>query len=129
MPVSQARIAHKQSSRTCFKILINLKVYLRVNIKIIYFIGNLSIYIRSEGYEMKGNTESHGTGIIQVNGTDYSPHGRGYNLVTVNADTGAINFIILLFSRIILVYYCKCCNFPYLFLDRQGVAKKSFSVG
>ncbi len=37
--------------------------------------------------------------------------------------------VIYLFSRIILVYYCKCCNLigystRYLFLDRLRVAKQ-----
>ena len=70
----------------------DLKNYLGASIKI-HFIGNLSIYIRSEGCSDPGITGC-GRGIIRVNGTDYSPHGRGYNLVTVNADTGTIHLII-----------------------------------
>ena len=57
---------------------------------IIYFAENLTIYIRSEGFNDSGNTGTNGHGIIKVNGKDYSPHGRGYNLVTINADTGKL---------------------------------------
>ena len=40
--------------------------------------------------------------------------------------------LLIYISRIILVYYCKCCNLigystRYLFLDRQRVAKQSSS--
>ena len=52
--------------------------------------GNLNITIRSEGHDDPGRSVLRGLGIIRVNGKDYSPHGRGFNVVIANADTGII---------------------------------------
>ena len=68
--------------------------------------GNLSIYIRSEGCEDLGLSGYCGLAIIQIDSKDYSPHGRGYNLVTINADTGAVYRPVLLASQVRL---CQSC--------------------
>ena len=53
--------------------------------------GSLNITIRSEACDDPGiPPETCGFGIIQVNGKQYSPLRRGYNLVIVNADTGDV---------------------------------------
>ena len=51
----------------------------------------LDIYIRSEGCEDPGKTGvACGRAYIMVNGKDHSLHGRGHNVVVVDAATGAI---------------------------------------
>ncbi|KAL9972050.1 hypothetical protein ACROYT_G018289 [Oculina patagonica] len=52
-------------------------------------IAFLNISIRSEGNDDPGKTAS-GVAYIFVNGKDYSPQGRGHNVVTVDAETGAV---------------------------------------
>ncbi|XP_078368661.1 uncharacterized protein LOC144652511 isoform X2 [Oculina patagonica] len=61
---------------------------LQVAIKRVSF---LDIHIRSEGCNDTGMTPGTcGIAYIRVNGIDYSLHGRGHNVVTVDATTGAV---------------------------------------
>ena len=54
--------------------------------------GSLNITIRSEACDDPGiPPETCGFGIIKINGKDYSPLRRGYNVVLVNADTGVVH--------------------------------------
>ena len=46
----------------------------------------MDIYIKSKGREGPRNTD--GIAYIMVNGIDYSPQGRGYNVVVVDGTTG-----------------------------------------
>ena len=49
----------------------------------------LNIHIRSEGCDDPGMTNGTcGIAYIRVNGKDHSPHGRGHNVVIVDAKTG-----------------------------------------
>ncbi|KAL9979296.1 hypothetical protein ACROYT_G016940 [Oculina patagonica] len=51
----------------------------------------LDIHIRSEGHDDRGVISgTSGTAYIKVNGQDYSPHGRGHNVVIVDAKTGDV---------------------------------------
>ncbi len=51
----------------------------------------LDIHIRSEGCNDTGLTPGTcGIAYISVNGIDHSLHGRGHNVVTVDAKTGKI---------------------------------------
>ena len=51
----------------------------------------LNIYIRSEGCDDPGKAwNTCGRAYIMVNGKDHSLHGRGHNVVVVDAATGAI---------------------------------------
>ncbi|XP_022777605.1 uncharacterized protein LOC111319039 [Stylophora pistillata] len=53
----------------------------------------VDIHIRSEGCEDLGRTEvsnSCGFTKIEVNGKDFCPHGRGYNVVVVDGRTGTM---------------------------------------
>ena len=50
----------------------------------------VDIYIRSEGFNDPGIKNRGGTAYIKVNGHDHSPHGRGFNVVVVNASTGNV---------------------------------------
>ena len=59
-----------------------------------HFVGYLNIHIRSEAYADQNRSSQFGLGIIKVNGTDYSPHHRGYNFVTINASTGRIHYFV-----------------------------------
>ena len=48
----------------------------------------LDIRIRSEGCNDPGRASPCGKAYIEVDGTDYSPQGRGYNVVVVDGETG-----------------------------------------
>ncbi|KAL9978627.1 hypothetical protein ACROYT_G016164 [Oculina patagonica] len=51
----------------------------------------LDIHIRSEGCnDTRVTPGTRGIAYIKVNGKDYSPHGRGHNVVIVDAKTGAV---------------------------------------
>ena len=51
----------------------------------------LSISIRSEACDDPGRpVGTCGFAYIIVNGEDHSPHGRGHNVVTVDAKTGTL---------------------------------------
>ena len=51
----------------------------------------LDIYIRSEGCDDPGKTwNTCGRAYIMVNGKDHSLHGRGHNVVVVDAATGVV---------------------------------------
>ena len=51
----------------------------------------LNIYIRSEGCDDPGKMwNTCGRAYIMVNGKDHSLHGRGHNVVVVDAATGAV---------------------------------------
>ena len=50
----------------------------------------LSIYIRSEGCDDPGKTSPCGRAYIMVNRKDHSLHGRGHNVVVVDAATGVV---------------------------------------
>ena len=54
-----------------------------------FILGSLNVTIRSEGCD-DPNLSGDGCGVafIWVNGTDYSLHGRGYNLAVFNMTTG-----------------------------------------
>lgn len=53
----------------------------------------VEIHIRSEGCDDPGRTPNTcGFAYIEVNGKDYSPHLRGYNVVVVDGATGNGNF-------------------------------------
>ena len=54
----------------------------------------MDIHIRSEGYEDPGIVNRGGTAYIKVNGHDHSPHGRGHNIVVVEAGTGNVTLIV-----------------------------------
>ena len=55
-----------------------------------FFVASfLNIYIRSEGCDDPGMTAGTcGVAYIIVNGKDHSLHGRGHNVVIVDAKTG-----------------------------------------
>ena len=49
----------------------------------------LDIHIRSEGCnDTRITPGTRGVAYIKVNGKDYSPHGRGHNVVIVDGNTG-----------------------------------------
>ena len=48
----------------------------------------LDFHIRSEGCDDPGKAGGCGRAYIIVNGKDHSPHGRGHNVVIVDAKTG-----------------------------------------
>ena len=49
----------------------------------------MNIHVRSEGCDDPGKTAGTcGLAYIKVNGQDYSLHGRGHNVVIVDAKTG-----------------------------------------
>jgi len=48
----------------------------------------LDIHVRSEGCDDPGKAPGCGLAYIKVNGKDYSLHGRGHNVVIVEAKTG-----------------------------------------
>ena len=49
----------------------------------------MDIHIKSEGWEDPKRTKNtYGIAYIKVNGIDFSPHGRGYNVVVVDGTTG-----------------------------------------
>ncbi|XP_022787588.1 protein jagged-2-like [Stylophora pistillata] len=50
----------------------------------------LDIHVRSEGCEDSGRADPCGQAYIRVDGTDHSPHSRGYNVVVVDGETGAV---------------------------------------
>ena len=51
----------------------------------------MDIEIQSEGCNDPGIAPGTcGTAYIKVNGTDYSPHGRGHNVVILDAGTGNV---------------------------------------
>ena len=50
------------------------------------------IHVRSEGCEDAGRADRCGKAYIKVNGTDHSPHSRGYNVVVVDGATGTTNY-------------------------------------
>ena len=53
----------------------------------------VEIHIRSEGCDDPGRTPNTcGFAYIEVNGKDYSPHLRGYNVVVLDGATGNGNF-------------------------------------
>ena len=52
----------------------------------------LDIHVRSEGCEDEGRADICGKAYIKVNGTDHSPHSRGYNVVVVDGATGTTNY-------------------------------------
>jgi len=73
----------------------------------------LNIYIRSEGCDDPGKTfDTCGRAYIMVNGKDHSVHGRGHNVVTVDAATGVVGhvqFIGLKYSIIVnSLLLCVC---------------------
>ena len=56
-----------------------------------YFIGRLSFSVESQGFvdKKRGRTlYGRSRAYIKVNGRDYSPHRRGFNVVVVNYKTG-----------------------------------------
>ena len=56
----------------------------------------LNIYIRSEGCDDPGKTfvtYACGRAYIMVNGKDHSVHGRGHNVVIVDAATGVVGHV------------------------------------
>jgi len=56
----------------------------------ILVVSFLDFRIRSEGCDDPGKAGGCGKAYIIVNGKDYSPHGRGHNVVIVDAKTGKI---------------------------------------
>ena len=59
------------------------------NIFFFIVVSVLDIHIRSEGCDDPGMTSGTcGIAYIWVNGKDYSPHGRGHNVVILDAKTG-----------------------------------------
>ena len=50
------------------------------------------IHVRSEGCEDAGRADPCGKAYIKVDGTDHSPHSRGYNVVVVDGATGTTNY-------------------------------------
>lgn len=53
----------------------------------------LDIHIRSEGCDDPGKTfDTCGRAYIMVNGKDHSLHGRGHNVVIVDAETGGVAY-------------------------------------
>ncbi len=63
----------------------------------------LNISIGSEGNDDPGKTAS-GVAYIFVNGKDYSPQGRGHNVVTVDAETGKGVLLNYYYQIIVKVY-------------------------
>ena len=60
----------------------------------------MDIRIRSEGCNDPGKTPNTcGVAYIEVNGRDHSLHGRGHNIVVLDATTGKVT--------------TKCTMFPY----------------
>ena len=57
----------------------------------------MDIHIRSEGYEDPDIVNRGGTAYIEVNGHDHSPHGRGHNVVVVDAATGNVTLSVQCF--------------------------------
>ena len=48
----------------------------------------MAIQVRSEGCDDKGRKRGCGWAKITVNNRDYSRHGRGYNFVVLDGNTG-----------------------------------------
>ena len=48
----------------------------------------MAIQVRSEGCEDRGRRRGCGWAKITVNNRDYSRHGRGYNFVVLDGNTG-----------------------------------------
>lgn len=73
-----------------WKILCFLVIFITVTWTHIQAVSFLDFHIRSEGCDDPGMTAGTcGIAYIKVNGKDYSPHGRGHNVVIVDAKTGA----------------------------------------
>ncbi|XP_078357479.1 uncharacterized protein LOC144642389 [Oculina patagonica] len=51
----------------------------------------VDINVRSEGCDDPGKAPPCGIAYLKVNGRDYSPHGRGHNVVIVDATTGVVD--------------------------------------
>lgn len=62
-----------------------------LTLKSVFFSGTMSVTVRSEGYEDRRYGRMLGgrcKAYIKVNGREYSPKRRGFNVVTVNLRTG-----------------------------------------
>ena len=63
--------------------------FIHIDIWSFLVVSFLDIHIRSEGCDDPGKTSGTcGIAYIKVNGKDHSPHGRGHNVVIVDAKTG-----------------------------------------
>lgn len=66
-----------------------------LTLKSVFFSGTMSVTVRSEGYEDRRYGRTLGVrakAYIKVNGREYSPKRRGFNVVTVNLRTGKTTF-------------------------------------
>ena len=60
-----------------------------IKLLLLVLVSFLDIHIRSEGCSDPGITPGTcGIAYIELNGKDHSPHGRGHNVVVVDAKTG-----------------------------------------
>ena len=65
----------------------------------------VDIHIRSEGCEDQGMTDTCGIAYIKVNGHDHSMHGRGHNVVVVDATTGNVTTNCTMFPYFVIFYF------------------------
>ena len=66
----------------------------------------MDIHIRSEGREDPGITpNTYGRAYIKVNGHDHSMHGRGHNVVVVDATTGNVTTKCTVFPYFVIFYF------------------------
>ena len=63
-----------------------------ITFRLIYFSffqeKTIAVQVRSEGCDDRGRKNGCGLAKITVNNRDYSKHGRGYNFVVVDGNTG-----------------------------------------
>ena len=67
---------------------LQINVVCSVDTKKCFLLGFLNVTIRSEGCDDPNLSGENATAFIWVNGTDYSLHGRGFNLAVFNITTG-----------------------------------------
>ena len=68
-----------------------------LSIYFLFFEGKtIAIQVRSEGCEDRGRRRGCGWAKITVNNRDYSRHGRGYNFVVLDGNTGIKSMFLLM---------------------------------